>query len=186
MRQLSVQKKGAFVVNMGHATRYWYDRNGKQYAINLETDLETFPLQTDFEYPPLSEEEMALIEQNQGYPLPPLLRSLYTTVANGGFGPGYGLTVLSPGAAPADGSPIERHSRLIDLALYLRWYGPSDYFEFPWYVWPESLFLICEDGCGYDFYLDCASGCVFYGGAGKMALASALKPVRLKSGSISG
>jgi hypothetical protein len=26
-----------------------------------------------------------------GYTLPPLLRGLYTTVADGGFGPGYGL-----------------------------------------------------------------------------------------------
>jgi hypothetical protein len=64
IRQLKAQRKGAFVVTTSRATRYWYDRDGKQYAINLETDLETFPLQTDFEYAPLSEEEMAAIEHN--------------------------------------------------------------------------------------------------------------------------
>ena len=167
IRQLRAQKKGAFITSMGRATRYWYDRNGKQYTINLETDLEAFPLQTDFEYPPLSEEEMAVIEHNRGYRFPPLLRSLYTTVANGGFGPSYGLIVLSPETVLADGSPIKSHSRPIDLALYLRRYTSSVYFEFPWYVWPKSLFRLCEDGCGYSFYLDCASGRVFYGGAGK-------------------
>ncbi|MDQ2715840.1 MAG: hypothetical protein M3Z08_13100 [Chloroflexota bacterium] len=41
------------------ATRYWYDRNGKQYAINADTDLESFPLQTDFEYAPATEAELA-------------------------------------------------------------------------------------------------------------------------------
>ena len=84
-------RKGRVVVSMGSATVYWYDRNGKQYAINADTDLESFPLQTDFEYAPATEEELAAAEKQLGYPLPSLLRALYANVANGGFGPGYGL-----------------------------------------------------------------------------------------------
>lgn len=36
-----------------------------------------------------------------GFPLPPLLRALYTQLANGGFGPMYGLLGLA-GGAPGD------------------------------------------------------------------------------------
>jgi hypothetical protein len=160
------QEGHRMVFSVGHATRYWYDRNRNQYAINLETDLDNFPLQTDFEYPPLTEEELAAIEHDQGYAFPPLLRALYTTLANGGFGPAYGLTVLAAQTALPDGSPLKKYTRSIDLAIYLCQHG-SDYFEFPWYVWPESLFMLCACGCGYNFFLDCVSGGVFYGGAGK-------------------
>ncbi|HEY3993042.1 MAG TPA: hypothetical protein VGM01_09215, partial [Ktedonobacteraceae bacterium] len=65
------------------ATHYWYDHDRQQYATNLDTDPANFPLQTDFEYPPATEEQVAIAEEDLGYPLPPLLRALYTTVANG-------------------------------------------------------------------------------------------------------
>src|SRR5260221_14743324 len=42
-------------------------------------------------FPPASEAQMRKTEQQLGFALPPLLRLLYTHVANGGFGPGYGL-----------------------------------------------------------------------------------------------
>src|SRR5260221_11519759 len=42
-------------------------------------------------FPPASEAQMRKTEQQLGFALPPLLRLLYTHVANGGFGPGYGM-----------------------------------------------------------------------------------------------
>ena len=65
------------------------------------------------------------------------------------------------------GDSWQRHQRPIDLSIYLRKYGDQDSFEFPWYVWPESLFTLCHWGCGYFSHLDCVSGRVFYGGAGQ-------------------
>ena len=47
-------------------------------------------------FPPATEEQIRDTEQQLGFPLPPLLRLLYTEVANGGFGPPYGI-VGTPG-----------------------------------------------------------------------------------------
>jgi hypothetical protein len=42
-------------------------------------------------FPPATETQMLKTERQLGFALPPLLRLLYTQVANGGFGPGYGM-----------------------------------------------------------------------------------------------
>jgi len=168
LRKENPARKAVFVI--GGATYYWYDRHGKQYAINAETDLESFPLQTNFEYAPATEEDLATTERHLGYPLPPLLRALYGTVADGGFGPGYGLDGIRwcvQAAETEQDPPRQRNERPIDLAIYLQKYSSQEYFEFPWYVWSESLFPLCHWGCGYFSYLDRASGRVFFGGAGK-------------------
>lgn len=47
-------------------------------------------------FPPATEDQIRETEQQLGFPLPPLLRLLYTEVANGGFGPGLGI-VGTPG-----------------------------------------------------------------------------------------
>lgn len=49
-------------------------------------------LETHFEFPPATEEQLRLSEAVMGFEHPPLLRMLYLQVANGGFGPGRGLT----------------------------------------------------------------------------------------------
>lgn len=45
--------------------------------------------------PPATAEELADAEQHLGFPLHPLLRRLYTEIANGGFGPEYLLFPLA-------------------------------------------------------------------------------------------
>jgi SMI1 / KNR4 family (SUKH-1) len=45
-----------------------------------------------FGFPPATERELKETERQLGFLLPPLLRLLYTQIANGGFGPGYGIT----------------------------------------------------------------------------------------------
>ncbi len=47
--------------------------------------------------PPVSAEALAEAEARLGFPLPPLLRALYTQVGDGGYGPGRGLQVLLEG-----------------------------------------------------------------------------------------
>ena len=42
-------------------------------------------------FPPATEDQIQETEQQLGFPLPPLLRLLYTEIANGGFGPGFGI-----------------------------------------------------------------------------------------------
>lgn len=42
-------------------------------------------------FPPATEKQILKTEQQLRFALPPLLRLLYTRVANGGFGPGYGI-----------------------------------------------------------------------------------------------
>lgn len=133
-----------------------------------DTDLESFPLQTDFEYAPATEAELATAEEQLGFPLPPLLRALYGNVANGGFGPGYGLEGMRGYTHAVDSEPdgMWQRDRPIDLSIYLQRYG-LEYFEFPWYVWPDRLLILCPWGCGRFSHLDCTSGRVFYGGAGQ-------------------
>lgn len=41
--------------------------------------------------PKATPEQLAEVEKKLGYALPPLLKSIYTEIGNGGFGPGYGL-----------------------------------------------------------------------------------------------
>jgi hypothetical protein len=55
----------------------------------------------EFAFPPATEEQLHETEEALGFPLPPLLRLLYTRIANGGFGPGYGII------GAIDGFPLE-------------------------------------------------------------------------------
>ena len=45
----------------------------------------------EFAYPPATEEQLRTTERALGFSLPSVLRAVYVRVANGGFGPGYGL-----------------------------------------------------------------------------------------------
>jgi hypothetical protein len=42
-------------------------------------------------HPPTTAAQVDTAEEALGFAIPPILRRLYTEVANGGFGPGYGL-----------------------------------------------------------------------------------------------
>ena len=55
-------------------------------------------------YPVAREQTVAGAEAQLGFALPQLLRDIYLRVANGGFGPGYGLLGIDGGA----GEPIGR------------------------------------------------------------------------------
>jgi len=116
--------------------------------------------------PPVTATELAQAEALLGFPLPPLLKSIYLEVGNGGFGPGYGLFRLhneeDPGALRTDS--------LITTYLALRSLTPEQFTRY-WVngededksrprVLPEKVVMICEWGCNIYSYLDCSTfGC---------------------------
>jgi hypothetical protein len=70
-------------------------------------------------FPKASEQQMRDTEQQLGFPLPRLLRHLYAQIANGGFGPGFGIIGVENGYLGVDhslGSIAHRYQWEIDFA----------------------------------------------------------------------
>jgi hypothetical protein len=100
--------------------------------------------------PPASLEVVYEAVTQLGFPLPPLLPKLWVEIANGGFGPGYGLLGVDGGHA-TDGT---------------NWTVPDAYLESVddpgWAVvieggWPKELVQICDWGCGHMSAIDCST-----------------------------
>jgi hypothetical protein len=77
-----------------------------------------------------------------------LLTRLYVEVANGGFGPGYGLFGL-------EGGFTEEVQRLTLVELYQSWADPPPG-PLPPPPWPKKLVPICDWGCNMMSCIDCA------------------------------
>jgi hypothetical protein len=84
--------------------------------------------------PPVSAAKVAEAEERLGFELPPLVRDLYTQVADGGYGPGYGLVSLAE--MVQRGQEFEEQRAL-----------------FPW---PAKAVHLCWWGCDYLSVLDCS------------------------------
>src|SRR5438132_5407724 len=69
---------------------HWFgpEQSGPTWRKRIAADN---PNRFGFVFPPASEEQVQITEERLGFPLPALLRALYTRVANGGFGPSGGL-----------------------------------------------------------------------------------------------
>jgi hypothetical protein len=97
--------------------------------------------------PPVSPAQVARAEAQLGFALPSLLRDIYTDVANGGFGPGYGLFTIPIGTA-AERSRGEQN--IVDVYRSFRRrrtrHAP----------WPNTFLPICYWGASFYSYLDCA------------------------------
>lgn len=94
---------------------------------------------------PAPAEVLAEAERIIGYPLPPLLRRLYTEVANGGFGPFAGIEGLRDGYT-SDGPSM--------LEMYLHYDEPDPDPEAP-PAPPHEVLLFCDHGCAMWSLLDC-------------------------------
>ena len=70
---------------------------------------------------------------------------IYLEVANGGFGPSYGLLGVQNGAVDD-----RRHDAVSLYELY-RQPSPRD----PHWAWPERLLPVCHLGCGMYLCVDC-------------------------------
>jgi len=104
--------------------------------------------------PPAPPREVEWIEQELGFPLPPLLRRIYLEVANGGFGLGSGiLGISSNGATNENGNTA--------VSLYLK--EKRQKFK--------GMLPICYYGCLAYGYLDCneENGAVYLSDEGKLS-----------------
>src|SRR3954469_1135410 len=79
-------------------------------------DMRTMP--TPPIYPPATSESLMETEARLGFRLPPLLRRLYSSVANGGFGPGAGLVGVKGGHPDVDGRTLDA----LYVALRSEWW----------------------------------------------------------------
>jgi hypothetical protein len=94
--------------------------------------------------PPASADQLAASERQLGFRLPTVVQQLYTQVANGGFGPGYGLLGLVGGAVDEFGDTA--------VESYLQRRGRP-----PPRRWPAALVPICAWGCITYECVDCRS-----------------------------
>ena len=95
--------------------------------------------------PPVNQDAIRDAEQRLGFALPAFLTTLYTTVGNGGFGPGYGLVGLKGGYTSVDLS-------LVDWYRMVRAPAPDGVS-----TWPDALVPICDWGCAIYSCIDCST-----------------------------
>jgi hypothetical protein len=72
---------------------HWYgvDLRGPEWETSIAQD---DPRRTGFVCAPATTDQIEETETLFSFSLPPFLRLIYTRLANGGFGPAYGLTIL--------------------------------------------------------------------------------------------
>ena len=95
----------------------------------------------------LSDHEIVQSESILGFPVPALLKEIYSTIGNGGFGPGYGLLGLHNGFSDDLGNNA--------IELYKLNLLPDS--DDPSWIWPTNLLPICHWGCAIYSCIDCSS-----------------------------
>lgn len=95
-------------------------------------------------FPPATADDVADAEHQLGYPLPDLLRRLYTEVADGGFGPGGGIASLRPGRRP--------QGRLYDWPYALRTHRALHGQGTPRQE-PSSWLYLASAGCSIELHV---------------------------------
>lgn len=101
--------------------------------VECETNLTSVPP------PPVSLEYYDCFERDSGLILPGFVRALYTEVADGGYGPAYGINRLSGKDSLAEWDRMYQNANLDDPN------GPQ---------WPSHLIRFCEIGCNMFYALD--------------------------------
>ncbi|MEQ7011354.1 SMI1/KNR4 family protein [Actinopolymorpha sp. B17G11] len=135
-----VELEGA---GMFSGDRRIYTRGTDEYASAAERGL------LDRLLPPPPSADRAAIEEAEslvGAPLPALLKDLYS-VANGGFGPGYGLLGLQGGFTD------DMHRTAVDIL--------SEVATGNWPGMPAGLMPLCHWGCAIYSFVHCPSGRIF-------------------------
>lgn len=140
--------------------RQWYGPEGLANEVE-RTDAR---LHHTFLCQRVTQEQIQKTERLLGFALPPLLVTLYRSLANGGFGPGYGLRGMVGGygtpATPlgngesfrSDETMVKYHrsvSSLVPLAFEETWMHDDKgqpYVTLPVNCWPASLAPLCDLG----------------------------------------
>lgn len=87
--------------------------------------------------PPCTCQAIEMAERDLGFRIPQVLSGIYTQVANGGFGPGYGVMGV------AGGYTDDLKHNIVEA--YLGYAKP--YPEDPTWNWPRGWVPICHWGC---------------------------------------
>lgn len=87
--------------------------------------------------PPLAPEQIEQAESQLGFRLPPLMVRLYSEVADGFWGPGYGLNPLL--------------ASIPDIGVVSIVESKKSY---PEIGWPSNLIFLCSYGCGFEAYVN--------------------------------
>jgi len=98
------------------------------------------------DFSPIQTREIVRIEKVLGFTLPIILTRIYTEIANGGFGPAYGLMGLKGGMLDDMGKDV--------LTLYLSFIKERS--SDPHWYWPEKLLPLGYFGCGMYYCVDCS------------------------------
>jgi hypothetical protein len=93
---------------------------------------------------PVTVKDLQVLERALGFKLPDLLRSVYTTVGNGGFGPAYGIV------GATQGSGVKKDS-LRSCYQEMLWLEEQNAF----WRWPRRLLPLAHYGCGMWASVDC-------------------------------
>jgi hypothetical protein len=117
------------------------DCNRSSATQPVRSDRSTGPLAGYTPWQPATPEQVRDSERLLGFKLPTAVRQLYTLVANGGFGPDYGLLGLVGGAPDETGETA--------VGSYLRRRETAR----DW--WPQYLLPICNWGCAMYSCVDC-------------------------------
>jgi hypothetical protein len=133
----------------------FYDADGRDHLDDDMTYAAAHAAQQGFLHAPVTEGVLQETERRLGHTLPTILRTVYTTVANGGFGPGYGLvglpmlantlTVGQERLVPRAEEYLTQHPQ---SCVYCQ-QEPSDLVTLA--AWPEDVYS----------KLDIARGCVY-------------------------
>jgi hypothetical protein len=122
------------------------------------------PLCSAFAFVPATEQQVETTERMLGFSLPPLLKALYTQLANGGFGPGTGLRGIAGGydGTHHEGTILDlypfsaKQEQLFDLVP-----DQQEWQIVPEGQWPRRLLRLADMGCVQEACVDAASERVY-------------------------
>jgi hypothetical protein len=103
-----------------------------------------------------------------GYALPPTMRAIFLSVANGGFGPGYGVMGVDGGFTDDQGKTIVSRYQSFQLP------DPED----PEWLWESQWLPFCHWGCGVYSIVNCIEPYpVFYADPGVKEIGAPMQSI---------
>jgi hypothetical protein len=148
------------------AAQGWYgaDMMGPEHRHVRDDD----PRYSGFAFPPATEAQVHEAEHRLGVSLPPVLHACYTELANGDFGPAYGLRSIIGGSKYLsdllDSYPaLDEECDVLDIDVMAASKGGTHAFEIPsdHFCWVRGVLPLIEEGCARTLCLDTASGSIF-------------------------
>ena len=148
------------------AAQGWYgaEMMGSEHRHVRDDD----PRRIGFAFPPVTEAQVQEAEHRLGVSLPPVLRACYTELANGDFGPAYGLRSIIGGSEYLsnllDSYPaLDEECEVLDIDMMSASKGGTQVFEIPFdhCCWVRAALPLIEEGCARTLCLDATSGSIF-------------------------